>query len=122
MDAMIRGKFLIGAVLALGGIGLVLSACAAPGPEGAYANGYYDYPGYYDPGYVDSFGFVGRDHRDHDRRHDHDHNYDHDDGIPHGMHAGVYGMHSGAPAPMITRGFAGGGGIAVSHGEGGGRR
>src|SRR5260370_42381378 len=63
------GKFLVRAGLVLG-IGIALSACAA-GPGDSYATGYYGYPDYYDYGYLDSFGFVGRD-RDHDPRHDHD--------------------------------------------------
>jgi len=83
MDVMLRGKSLIGAVFVLIGVGLALSGCAVSGPEGAYANGYYEYPDYG----LDSFGFVVRD-RDHHRRHDHDH--DRDDGNRYGMRDGDY--------------------------------
>jgi hypothetical protein len=119
MTVMTRGKSLIRAVLVLGSIGLALSACAASGPGGVYANDYYDYPGYYDPGYVDSFGFVGRD-RDHDRRHDHD--YDHDRGYSHEVHAGVYGMHDGAAGMMMPHSVGGARAGGGEHGGSGGRR
>jgi hypothetical protein len=109
-------------VLVFGSIGLALSACAAPGPGAIYANGYYDYPGYYDPGYVDSFGFVGRD-RGRDRRHDHD------EGGRHGMHDGDYGMHDGVPGARIAHGpspvagssFSPHSGFGGEHGFDGGR-
>src|SRR5260370_8719588 len=77
MIVMTRGKSLIGAVLVLGIVGVALSACAPAGPEGAYANGYYDYSGYYDPGYFNEFGFVGPD-LNHDGPHRHDRDGDHD--------------------------------------------
>jgi hypothetical protein len=138
MTVIARGKLLIGAGLVLG-IGIALSACAAPVPGADYAGGYYGDPGYYDYGDLDSFGFVGRD-RDHDRRHDHDH-----DGDGHGMHddhativshsfAGERGFvahNPGAGPGFASRGFGGqsgfvshgfGGGFAGGHGGGGGRR
>ena len=124
MSVKTRGKHLITAAGVLG-LGLILSACAPSGPEGVYANGYYDYSDYYDPGYFDDFGVVGRDR---DRRHDHD------DGHDRGLHHGDYGMHgwvgrgmmgSNGPAPFTSRpaslpsGFGGGRGFSGGHVSGG---
>jgi hypothetical protein len=122
MNVRPRRKSLLGAALVFSGIGLALSACTTPGPEAAYANGYYDYSDYYDPGYFDSFGFVGRD-RDHDRRHDHDDGHDH--GMHDGNHAGrgpVVVSHSfgGEHSFGGGRSFGGGSGFAAAGGHGGG--
>ena len=122
-----RGKFLLGPGLVFG-IGIALSACAGSGADYANGYGYYGYPDYNDYGYLDSFGFVGRD-RDHDRRHDHD------GGNDRGMLGGERGFVSRAPSGGTgfvshglggEHGFAGGhgggGSFAGGHGGGGGRR
>ncbi|HXA69646.1 MAG TPA: hypothetical protein VNW24_04295, partial [Stellaceae bacterium] len=112
-----RGKSLLGPGLVFG-IGIALSACAGSGADYANGYGYYGYPDYYDYGYLDSFGFVGRD-RDHERRHDRD------DGHDHGMHDHDYGRHDGhdygrhdGHGAIISHG-AGSGPAFVSHGPSG---
>lgn len=128
-----RGKFLLGAGLVLG-IGIALSACEGPGADYANGYGYYGYPDYYDYGYPDSFGFVGRDH---DRRHDFDgghdhgmHDHDHDYGGTHDGHGAITSHGAGGGPALVSHGpsgqpgFAGGhggaGGFAGGHGGGGG--
>jgi hypothetical protein len=104
MTLTTRGKSLIGAVLALGIVGVAVSACAPGGPEGGYANGYYDYSSYYDPGYFNEFRFVDPD-RNHDGRHRHDRDGDHDGGDRYGIQGGGY-MRGGMGGTTISRGPA----------------
>ncbi len=104
--AMDRSTTLVGTIAALSGLGLVLAGCAAPAePVAGYPSYPYDYsggyapnygyppgyayyppgyaygPGFYGPGFVDSFvgfGFGGRRFHDHDEdRHHRDRGEDH---------------------------------------------